>query len=193
MSVFKTGHIPWNKGKTGLYSNEYKAKIKVKMTDTVREKISKAQTGKKRKASSIKKMVATARKRGNYQGNKSPWWRGGLVKKKNLIRKSEKYKAWRTAVYKRDNYTCIQCSTTKDLNADHIIPFYKLIQDLISLEGIENLFEKAMNYAPLWDISNGRTLCHKCHVKTDTYGIKAWKRCAAQLIEGIDKYGDNKS
>lgn len=177
MPAFKKGHIPWNKGKTGLYSDEYKAKIKPKMSEEIKKKISKTQTGRKRKASSIKKMVTTARKRGNYQGNKSPWWRGGLVKKKNLIRKSEKYKAWRSAVYKRDNYTCVQCSSTQDLNADHIIPFYKLIQDLINLEGIANLFEKAMAYAPLWDISNGRTLCHKCHKDTETFGWKALKLC----------------
>jgi hypothetical protein len=30
--------------------------------------------------------------------------------------------------------------------------------------------EKANGCRYLWSIRNGRTLCHPCHTKTDTYG-----------------------
>ena len=69
-----------------------------------------------------------------------------------LIRDSREYKEWRSAVYKRDNYTCQSCGDLGvKLHADHIKPFA---------------------YFPelRFDLSNGRTLCVPCHTKTPTYG-----------------------
>lgn len=68
------------------------------------------------------------------------------------IRQSAKYKAWRTLVFERDNYTCQFCSSRSVfLHADHIKPF-ALYPDL------------------RFEVSNGRTLCVPCHKKTGTYG-----------------------
>ena len=33
--------------------------------------------------------------------------------------------------------------------------------------------EEAIKCNELWDINNGRTLCHPCHRTTDTYGFKS--------------------
>ena len=41
------------------------------------------------------------------RGKNHLWWRGGITKTNEKIRKSLKYKNWRKAVFKRDNYTCI--------------------------------------------------------------------------------------
>ncbi len=38
------------------------------------------------------------------------------------------------------------------------------------------LFEAAMTYTPLWDISNGKTLCEKCHKKKRHKGWKKEKK-----------------
>lgn len=93
------------------------------------------------------------------RGSEHPFWKGGISNKNNNIRKSTKYKLWRTKVFKRDNYTCVFCKKRGGtLNADHIKPFA--------------LFPKLR-----FIINNGRTLCISCHKKTDTYaGKKLWQK-----------------
>lgn len=76
---------------------------------------------------------------------------------RNAIYHSEKYKAWRLAVFKRDNFTCRWCGRTGRhvrLEADHIMP-------------------KSTHPHLMYKISNGRTLCRRCHRKTPTFGLKA--------------------
>ncbi len=93
----------------------------------------------------------------NMRGNKHPNWQGGLTEKNWDLRMSTKYRDWRIAVFKRDNYTCIQCGGKYKIEADHIKPV-SLFKNLIL------------------SIDNGRTLCHKCHVKTETYAGKLNRR-----------------
>lgn len=60
-------------------------------------------------------------------------------------RKSDKYVAWRKAVYQRDAHTCQRCDTKECyIQAHHIRPWA--------------LFPKDR-----YDINNGVTLCKKCH------------------------------
>jgi 5-methylcytosine-specific restriction endonuclease McrA len=62
------------------------------------------------------------------------------------------YRKWREKVFKRDNYTCVFCKERGGrLHADHIKPFAWFPELRLVL-------------------SNGRTLCVKCHYKTPTYG-----------------------
>lgn len=86
-----------------------------------------------------------------------------------VIRQSAKYKAWRTLVFERDNYICVECGIKNGLgktisfHADHIKPF-------------------ALYPELRFEISNGRTLCIPCHKKTGTFGrdaIYRIKRCVA--------------
>ncbi len=61
-----------------------------------------------------------------------------------LLRKSTKFKEWRQAVFLKDNFICIKCGSNKDLHPLHIKPFAP--------------------YPELrFEISNGQTLCVKCH------------------------------
>jgi len=87
-------------------------------------------------------------------------WQGGKSTELQLLRHCTEYKLWRTAVFERDNYTCVDCGVRNIegmklvLNADHIKPF--------------------AHYPELrFAIDNGQTLCLHCHKLTATFGNKA--------------------
>jgi hypothetical protein len=52
------------------------------------------------------------------------------------------------------------------LEAHHLKRFNILLQEAKQNIPLLDLFEAAVIYTPLWDISNGITLCKKCHDKT---------------------------
>lgn len=97
-------------------------------------------------------------------GSNNHFWKGGISPINRLIRVSVEYKDWRMAVFKRDNFTCVECgSSGVTLNADHIKPFaYYPELRLV--------------------IDNGRTLCVPCHRQTPTYGNK-YKLVASEVTE----------
>lgn len=84
---------------------------------------------------------------------KGHWnWRGGISPR---VLNTIEYKLWRKAVFERDNYTCQSCGTEQSgiFQAHHIKSWAK--------------------YPKLrFEVSNGQTLCKKCHEKTDTFGVK---------------------
>jgi hypothetical protein len=108
-----------------------------------------------------KKAWNKGRKCPERSGVNSPGWRGGISTENHKLRHSIEYRLWRTAVFERDNYTCIWCgakfikgvSGNIILNADHIKPF---------------AYFPELRFA----IDNGRTLCEHCHRTTDTYAKK---------------------
>lgn len=97
----------------------------------------------------------------DISGEKNPTWRGGITPLHEKQRKSIEYKAWRKAIFERDNYTCVWCGVKNGegkaiyLEADHIRPF-ALYSDL------------------RFSIDNGRTLCKECHKKTSTYNLQLY-------------------
>jgi 5-methylcytosine-specific restriction endonuclease McrA len=71
---------------------------------------------------------------------------------------------WRVRVFDRDNYTCQICGAVGGrLQADHIRS-YAAYPELRH------------------DLSNGRTLCVRCHKATPNYGYKAVKEIAARRM-----------
>lgn len=69
------------------------------------------------------------------------------------------HKAWRKAVFDRDNYTCQICLVRGGtLEADHIKCF-------------------AHNEELRYEVSNGRTLCKACHKTTPNYGTHSEEKC----------------
>ena len=96
-----------------------------------------------------------------------PWNKGlGTVSSENeKARKTKQARDWRTAVFERDDYTCVWCGKRGGrLNADHI---------------------KQFAYYPelRYELGNGRTLCIGCHKTTETYGWKTYNRKrTAQLL-----------
>lgn len=100
------------------------------------------------------------------RGNKSRFWKGGVTAINKLIRTSSKYKLWRKAIYERDNYTCQICKIRGiKLNADHV----KMFSVILFENKIKNIND-SIKCKELWNLDNGRTLCHSCHEETDTYG-----------------------
>ena len=146
---FKKGFTPWNKNKKGVMPPAWnKGKPVDKKT---KEKMSLALKG--------RISWNKGKKYLKIQG-KNHWnWKGGIYPEVMKIRKSLEMELWRTAVFERDNYTCIWCGAKSGngkavkLNADHIKPFA--------------LFPE-LRFA----IDNGRTLCEPCHWTTDTFGGK---------------------
>src|SRR3990167_7099879 len=143
------GKSPWNKGKTGLSPSWNKGLVgymsgskngnwkggKPKCIDC-------AEVLKNRNA---KMCVTCSHKARRGEGHYN--WKGGttVIKAK---RTSAEYKHWRMSVYRRDWFTCQmpKCGYKgKDLEAHHIVP----VKDNESL---------------IFEVSNGITLCKKCHL-----------------------------
>lgn len=103
------------------------------------------------------------------RGKDCHFWRGGVCSENERLRKSVEYKLWRTSVFERDNYTCIWCGQHGGrLHPDHIKPW--------------SLYPE-LRFA----IDNGRTLCIKCHMTTDTYGVKMNKNIKADMIAKLEE------
>lgn len=91
-------------------------------------------------------------KRPEMTGENHFAWKGGTYDKDRKLDMGRKnYREWRKSVFERDNYKCIWCGSTENLNADHILP-YSLFPEL------------------RYEITNGRTLCEDCHKTTESYG-----------------------
>ncbi len=102
----------------------------------------------------------------NLVGEKANGWKGGLTPLYRSIRTIKKYYKYRNMALERDNYRCILCGSMEKLEVDHIVTLLKIVQKY----NIQTT-QDAKNCPELWDINNLRTLCHNCHIKTDTYAL----------------------
>jgi len=102
-----------------------------------------------------------------YTGKNHPNWRGGISGLNLRIRATHKYYIWRFEIFKRDNFTCVQCKgvRSKKLNVDHIKSFALILKE----NNIKSL-RQAEKCEELWDKTNGQTLCIPCHKETPSYG-----------------------
>ena len=106
------------------------------------------------------------------RGNKNKFWKGGITTIRYQILNLRQYRRWRKAVFERDDYTCQLCGQHGGfLNADHHkVTFSELVNIAIEKFGIEEVLKELPNFDEFWDLSNGRTLCVKCHRKTPSFG-----------------------
>lgn len=83
----------------------------------------------------------------NMKGRNHPRYNNSLTEEEREVKRTyTKYREWRTAVYERDNYTCLCCATKKaPFNAHHLGAYNKYTTLRLSL----------------W---NGVTLCKECHI-----------------------------
>jgi len=132
---FKKGQFAWNKGK-------HTPKI-------TREKLSKSHKGNVGYWRNKKRPSFSREWRENmsqsHSGKKSYLWKGGITPMNAKIRNSLEIKLWKKAVFERDNFVCQKCEQKGgELEAHHIFNF-------------------ADYQERRTEITNGITLCKKCH------------------------------
>lgn len=141
LRTINIGREPWNKGLKGVQIiTDYTRKIRSKLM--IGNQINK---GRKLTQEHKDKIGDT------HRGEKSYMWKGGISRGYKTGYYSKEYKQWRMDVFKRDNFTCINCSQVGGyLTAHHIKSF--------------------AHYPKLrFELTNGVTLCEKCHKLTDNY------------------------
>ena len=93
---------------------------------------------------------------------KDNWnWKGGVNSLNKKIRRSFKYRQWRSDIFTRDDFTCQECGQRGGrLNAHHIKSFSSILQfyEITTTR-------KALECEEIWNINNGITLCKECHWK----------------------------
>lgn len=142
---FKKGSVPWNKGKPWPEMSGENHPSRNPKHKAMYEKIWK-QT------------------KGIMRGVDHPMWKGGKTPLIMKIRNHKKSIEWREKIFKRDNYTCQLCYDNKgnNLNAHH----YVQVADIIHTLQIKSV-KQALQTPILWKLSNGITLCKKCHKIAD--------------------------
>lgn len=150
---FQKGMKSWNKGQ-GIYKNCIicNKKFYVWLAHSDRVKCCSKKCGYKFR----KSYKGMNNPMWGKKGKLSPVWKGGITPRRNQIYNHSLTKEWRTKVFQRDCYTCQICGQVGGkLQVDHIKPW--------------KFFPRLR-----FKISNGRTLCFKCHLNTETFGRKVF-------------------
>lgn len=118
-----------------------------------------SEKGHKRNDTDECRQKMSAARRGLLIGPKNPNWRGG-IQLRHPERNRYRAKMWVKAVKDRDGWKCAECDATDRLHAHHI-------------KGWQTHPELR------FEVSNGVTLCHECHVLAHGWGGKfRWSRNA---------------
>jgi hypothetical protein len=100
----------------------------------------------------------------NMRGENNPSWKGGITDIGSRVRGSLKYEDWKQNIFIRDDFTCQRCGQHGgDLEAHHRKAFSKLMQEARDYMPLLDPYTACILYTPMWDISNGQTLCKGCH------------------------------
>ena len=93
-------------------------------------------------------------------------WKNGLSPLYKKIRATAKYREWQRNILERDGFKCIFCHNTEHLETDHI----KSFAAIILAYNIKTVKDSVL-CKELFDLKNGRTLCHNCHLETPNYAV----------------------
>jgi hypothetical protein len=89
------------------------------------------------------------------------------------IRNTTEYLNWRIAVLKRDNFTCKICHTSVKENKGRRLEVHhpKAFDDICNENNISTI-EQALSCKELWNISNGISVCYRCHKEVEKLRTK---------------------
>ncbi len=126
-------------------TEEHKAKIGAAMKGRVFSEATKDKFRGRRHSIETREKMSLAQK-----GENGSNWKGGVSPINERIRQSSEFKQWRMAVFTRDNFTCQKCG------AKHIVGFRPQLHP--------HHIKSFADYPELrFEVSNGVTLCKKCH------------------------------
>ena len=103
-------------------------------------------------------------------GENHPNWKGGITSLYMRLREAFETQLTQKAMQK-DNFCCQLCGSKKNLQVHHIVPFKKILSDIISEHpeyNIENnkeeLYKIAVTDSRFLDLNNLVTYCKECHL-----------------------------
>jgi hypothetical protein len=108
-----------------------------------------------------------------WYGKDNPNWQGGVTELRLLVRKSKKYKQWRTEIFKRDEYRSTITGSTGRLVVHHVRSFQEILEEFLELHpeldpssanDRTELFKLALHHEVLWDLCNGVTMLREEHI-----------------------------
>lgn len=162
----------WKMSKQGK-ENIKKSRIGMKFSEKHKENLRKAKMGERNNNWNKKPSIKTRKKLSkSHKGEKGSNWKGGITSKNKEIRNSIEFRLWREAIFIKDNWICQRCK----ISGGHLHPHH--------------IFNFASYFDLRFDISNGITLCKKCHDEFHKkYGYK--NNTKEQIIEFLN-YASNK-
>lgn len=156
----KKEQYPWNKGKTGVYTEETRKSIAKSVSEYLKE-------------NPLKLSEEARRKIGDaHRGEKATFWKGGVSKINNSERKNImatfEYQSWRRKIFERDDYTCQMEGCKKrggKIRAHHI--------------------KKFAYYPELrLDLRNGIVICEDCDCKKIVHREEKWEKYFFDILKG---------
>ena len=160
--IAKIGILNPRFGKTGTRTGKHHSEDALQKIREARARQVFTVESERKRSESLKLAYAEGRKRVEDLS----FYIDGRHAGKAPIKQSFEYRYWRKSVFERDDYTCQTCSIRGgELQADHVKP--------------QSIFPELR-----FDISNGRTLCKPCHMKTETWGIRVGnnKRITSNIL-----------
>lgn len=143
----RKGLIPWNRGKTNIYSKETLKKIS--------QNTSKAMIGHLTSEETRKKIGVA------HSKEKSTFWKGGISQfnrtERQILTDTFEYRQWRRIIFGRDDYICQICGEKGGrIHANHI--------------------KKWLDYPELrLVVRNGITVCEQCDIKLVNHHELEWE------------------
>jgi len=116
---------------------------RLNINNVKKRSISEASVGRPKSEAHRKVLGENRVKSGVAKGSRNPNWQGGVSTEHDKIRHNTEQKLWKRAIKERDG-ACMSCGSRERLHAHHILPFST---------------HPHLRTA----ISNGITLCKKCH------------------------------